>query len=65
MPGLGVRVWEGLIFMTNCGLRDKGILNRTEGVGWTIGLAGRLPFVPDIVVWLGLPALLCPLPSQS
>lgn len=33
MPGLGVRVWEGLIFMTNCGLRDKGALNKDRGGG--------------------------------
>lgn len=65
MPGLGVRVLEGLIFMTNCGLRDKGVLNRTEGVGQTVSRAGRVPFGPDIVAWLGLSAPLFPLPSQS
>lgn len=30
-----------------------------------LSLAGRVPFVPDIVAWLGLPALLFSLPSQS
>lgn len=43
MPGSGVRRWDGLILMSNCGLRDRGCSSQEDrpGGGWSACVMGE------------------------